>query len=300
SIYQDRAGAMWFGTREGLSRMNDGKFTNFTTKDGLPDGTVLSILEDESGVLWIGTGEGGLCKLSGGKFTTYTSKGKPSDDAVYSICEDQGRNLWLGTDGGGLKRFKDGQFTSYTVGDGLSNNTVMTVHQDADGVLWIGTMGGLNRLKDGKFTTYTVANGLFDDVVYQILEDGRGNVWMSCDKGIFRVSKRDLEDFARGSIASIASFSYGTADGMKSRECNGGFQPAGCRTRDGRLFFPTIRGIAVVDPASLRVNTQPPPVVIEQVLVDNEPVAAPDKLRLPPGKAKFEFRYACLSYLAPE
>jgi hypothetical protein len=35
---------------------------------------------------------------------------------------------------------------------------------------------------------------------------------------------------------------------MRSAECNGGFQPAGFKGRDGRLWFPTIAGVATVDP----------------------------------------------------
>jgi len=86
--------------------------------------------------------------------------------------------------------------------------------------------------------------GLFNNIIYQILEDGNQNLWISCNKGIFRVSKKELEDFANGKINAIHCISYGKADGMKSCECNGSNHPAGWKSRDGRLWFPTVEGAA--------------------------------------------------------
>ena len=127
-------------------------------------------------------------------------------------------------------RLTNEEFTTFTTRDGLSSDAVISLHEDSDGTLWIGTNGGgLNRMKDGKFTTYTTSNGLLDDVVYRILEDGRNNLWLSCRKGIFHISKKELDEFAKGMIASIAPVAYGTADGMMTRECSGGGDPAGWR-----------------------------------------------------------------------
>ena len=117
---------------------------------------------------------------------------------------------------------------------------------DHHGTLWIATRGdGLYRFKDGKFVTVTRKDGLHDDTAYQILSDTNDdscNLWMSCNRGIYRVSLGELNEFADGRRQSVTSFAYGVADGMLSRECNGG-QPAGCKARDGRLWFPTLRGI---------------------------------------------------------
>ena len=60
------------------------------------------------------------------------------------------------------------------------------------------------------------------------------------------------------------------------------------------------KGVNVIDPAGLRANTQPPPAVIEQVRVDGEPVGTFTKAELAPGKTRFDFHYAGLSFVAPE
>src|SRR5262249_12546977 len=183
--------------------------------------------------------------------------------------------------------------------EGLSNDIVMAILRDRQGVLWIGTTGGLSRYSSGRFTQYTTRNGLYDDTVFQVLEDSSGFLWMSGNKGVFRVNKQELNDVAAGNRNSVVSVVYGVPDGMKSRECQGGFQPSGCKTSYGKLWCPTIKGVAVIDPAALQINRLTPPVLIEQVIADNQ-LLAPGQAEVPPGKQKFEFHFAGLSLLAPE
>ncbi|HYM01203.1 MAG TPA: ATP-binding protein, partial [Blastocatellia bacterium] len=192
------------------------------------------------------------------------------------------------------------EFTTFTTKDGLTNDTIMAMYQDNDGDLWIGTEGGLNRFRDGKFTAYTTRDGLFDDLTFQILEDNQGNLWMSCNKGIYRVAKKELNDFARGFIRSITSVPYGVADGMKSKECNGGVQPAGWKSHDGRLWFPTILGVVTVDPNNLGTNTHVPPVQVEKFVAGRVSINRPTQVRLPPGDGSLEFHFTAPSFLAPE
>ena len=302
SMAQDHKGELWLGTLGGgLNRFQDGKFKTYSKKDGLSNETILSLYEDHRGTLWIGTRSGGLNRFENGHFTAYTTNDGLSSNDVRYITEDRGGSLWIGTLGGGLNRLHEGKFTAYTKKDGLSSDLVLVVHEDDEGTLWIGTFGGgLNRYKNGKFTPYTTRDGLYDDVIFQILEDESGNLWMSSNRGISRVSKKELNNFADGTIRSIAPVAYGMTDGMRSRECNGAHQPAGWKGHDGRLWFPTIRGVVNINPQKILINKLKPPVVIEQFVVDGKQVAPVPDLALPPGRKKLEFHYTALSFLAPE
>jgi hypothetical protein len=214
------------------------------------------------------------------------------------MFDDGQGSFWLGTDAG-LWRLNGGVVTHYTTKNGLSHDLVYAISGDPDGVLWIGTAGGLTRLApSGRMTRYTKEEGLFDNQVLSILDDERGNLWMSSPAGIFRASRRELEEYGAGARGFITSIAFGKADGMKSSECNGGFQPAGLRTRDGRLWFPTMRGVAIVDPSHVQTNKLPPPMHIERVTVDGTPVAGGSSLA--PGGRQFEFFYTALSFTAPE
>jgi signal transduction histidine kinase len=122
---------------------------------------------------------------------------------------------------------------------------------------------------------------------------------MSSNLGIYRVSKEQLNDFAAGKIHSISCLSYGKRDGLLNLECNGGTQPAGIRTRDGRLWFPTQRGVAVIDPAEVQINKAPPPVVIEDLLIDGV-ASRYGSIKIAPGQERLEIDYAGLSFIKSE
>jgi signal transduction histidine kinase/ligand-binding sensor domain-containing protein len=300
SIVQDRNGSMWVGTRRGLGRLTNGIFTTFNAKNGLPNDFVLCTYISRKGDLWVGT-RGGLSRFDGNQFVTYTTRDGLSNNNVLSLYDDDEGSLWIGTGGGGLNRFKNGRFSAFTTRDGLANDFVWSTYGDSDGTLWVATNGGgISRFRHAKFTTYSMDKGLYDDSVFAILDDKLGNLWMSSNKGVFTVSKKQLDAFAEGRLARITSRAYGTADGLKSRECNGGFQPAGWRTRDGRLCFPTMRGLAVANPSRLAKNQRPPPVVLERVLVDNKDLPVNKPLVLAPGKGQLEFQFTAPSFIVPE
>ncbi len=291
---------IWIGTRRGLARLKNEKVNAFTAKNGLPSDFVACTYTDHKGNVWIGT-RGGLVRYDGRQFTTFTTLDGLSNNFVLSLYEDGQGTLWIGTSGGGLDAFKNDNFRAYTSRDGLSNDVVWALNGDADGTLWAGTSGGgLSRLRKGKFTTYNSSSGLFDDAPLAILDDHLGRLWMSSNKGVFSVEKEQLNAFADGRLHSITSIAYGTSDGMKSHECNGGFQPAGWRAKDGRLLFPTTKAVAVLDPAHLAKNEVPPYVVIERALVDNKEVAVDTPLVTPPGKGQLEFQFTAPSFITPE
>ena len=149
----------------------------------------------------------------------------------------------------------DGKLTNYTTKEGLVGNYVRSIYEDSEGTLWIGTYGeGLSRFKGGKFVNYRVENGLFDNGVFAIQEDEAGSFWISSNRGIYRVKKRALNDFADGKIAKFTSVGYGVGDGMLSSECNGGRQPASLTDKDGRFWFPTQDGVVVIEPGNERAN----------------------------------------------
>lgn len=279
-IHQDRHGALWFASTEGLLRYQNDTVTRFTTDDGLPSNDVKVIHESPDGTLWVAT-YGGLLRIAD----------CPPTDSATGNANGNASN-W---------RLADCQTNIYTTREGLATNHLRALYEDAEGVLWIGSYdGGLARLKDGQLTSYTERDGLFNDGVFQILEDERGNFWMSCNRGIYRVARQQLNAFADGKIARLNSISYGKADGLLETECNGGQQPAGIRARDGKLWFPTQRGVAVIDPNSITTNPYAPPVLLETAKIDGAAVALQDRIAIAAGQNNLEISYTGLSFVKPE
>ncbi len=297
ALHAGRSGDLWIGTDQGLYRLKRGHLTLLTTAHSLPDNTVRVVHEDRLGRLWVGTDGGGLAALQHERVSTFNQNDGLAGDQVRAILEAPNGVLWVATLGG-LSRLQDGQIVTYRAAQGLSSTLARSLYLDGDGVLWVGTYGGgLNRFKDGKFAAIRRRDGLLSDVIYSILEDERGNLWMSCNKGIFEVSKKSIEQFLAGRIPAVPIVAYDESDGMESRECNGG-SPGGSKMSDGRLVFPTLGGIVVVDPDETPRNTVPPPVVIEDVVADEASIASGAVLA--PGAKRFVFQYTALSFVAPQ
>ena len=300
TVSEDHAGALWIGTLKGLNRMENGRIRTFTRKNGLPSDTVFATLTDHEGALWIGT-RAGLGRWKDHQFKTYTTNDGLSNNVVQAIYEDRANNLWIGTKGGGLDRFRNGRFEVFDAERGLSNNVVLSIYQDEANELWIGTNGGgLNRLKDGHFSAITTEDGLLDDAIFRILEDDSGHLWMSSNKGIFRTSLANLNAFADKRALRVRGIAYGTTDGMKTSECNGGFQPAGWKSRDGRLWFPTMQGLVVLDPRELAEHVTRQTATIEQTLINGHDLDARSTDRIPPGAAELEFHYSAPNFRAAQ
>ncbi len=296
----DQEGGLWIGTSAGaVCVLREGRFATYTTADGLSAATVKALFQDAAGRVWIGTDGGGLCQFENGAFRAFRKPEGLSNETVMVIAGDGKSGLWVGTDGGGLNHFENGRFTTFTTENGLSNNRVWSLCLDPDGTLYIGTDNGLTVFADGKFRAVTRRNGLPAESMNQILDDLAGNLWISTTRGVFRVEKKELLDVAKAGSGQVHPRSFGIADGMKSEQCTRWFQPAGCRTRDGRLWFPTVRGLSVLDPRAVALQSLPP-VTLEAVLKDGHPVPSGDDFALPVGPGRIEFQYSCPAINAPE
>lgn len=298
SIYEYPQGRIWAGTLSGLNCIEGARIKSYGVKDGLPSSSIWAISSSSDGSLWIGT-PGGLSRFLDGRFTNYTEKNGLPDNYVRALYQDRAGRLWIGFRDHGLARFEDNQFVVYKAEDGLPDASITSFHEDREGALWIGTSNGLARFKNDRFIAITTRDGLFHDNIYQALEDQAGRLWMTSSSGIFYVAMSDLSDLADGKASRVDSVSFTTADGMKSSECSGEAQPAGWLARDGKLWFPTVKGVVALDPLDIKTNSLLPQVHIEQVIVDQKPVSN-ENLSLAPGTKEVEFRYTGLSFVAPE
>jgi ligand-binding sensor domain-containing protein/signal transduction histidine kinase len=297
------AGA-WCAFPPRLFQWESGQFQRLKNLPEVLETNVSAIFQDRAGRLWLGT-QGGLLCFDDLKLLT-ARDGLSSDD-VRAIAEDREGSLWVGTKGGGLNRLRDGQFACFTKTNGLPGNSVSAVEVDAEGVLWVATSGGLARFSGGKWTRYTKKEGLASNSLGYLLEDGRGYLWIGSNAGLMRLRKDELNRFAGDPNAAISCRVYGEPDGLPATECTSGSQPGALRSRDGTLWFPTIRGLVSLNPARLKLNTNPPPVVIESVLVagqlqnsDALRSAPPRQVTIPPGKEGLEIQFASLNLAAPE
>jgi signal transduction histidine kinase/ligand-binding sensor domain-containing protein len=324
----------------GLSRMHNGKVVRiFTLKDGLP-GLVTSLAEDNSGTLWVGSHNGlrvlsgnrlipprglpqitlpavqviyqtpngimlfgtpkGMYVLDGAHPHWMTMQDGLATNDVRVIVGDSRGDTWIGGYGG-LTRIHRGQLTRWTEAEGLPSDNVRSVMEDSAGDIWVGTYdGGIGWLRNSRWVVFNEDKGLHDNGAFQILEDAQRRFWISSNRGIYRVSRSELVDVADGQRARVDSIAYGRADGMLSIECNGGLWPAGAKDDRGFLWFPTQKGLAIVDPSSVTTVTQPPRVEIESASIEHKPQNELRHVVLNPRQSNLEIEYTALSYTKPE
>ena len=319
TVCQRSNGELWFGMRTGgqaladdapfLGKVVKGEVHLFSDAVFSEVSRVWVVFEDRNKTVWIGTMQG-LFRYQDDQFfrCKLGTEDVPLD--VRAIAQDSDRGLWIGTNGDGLYYLKDGRERVINQELGLSHDNAWAIHLDGDGVVWVGTEFGLNRIEDDSIFQFGQEQGLFDDLVNQIVEDDFDNLWLSCNRGVYRVRKQDLVNVQRGELDRVEYVLYGTADGMLSAETNGECQPAGCKTSDGRIVFPTGRGVAAFDASELLSESHAPPVVIELLQANNETVfsngldwegdPSNEELVLQPGSGDFvEIKYTANSFISP-
>ena len=293
----------WFGSYgSGLGRLAGDEVKWWGVREGLPSAMVVALCEASDGTLWIGTDGGGLSRFDGQMFTNYTTREGLLSDQVRALTVDNTGALWIGTIGGGLNCLKDGRLTAFTRANGLPHSSVRALLADADGSLWIGTGGGLCLLRDRRLFAFDTVTDLAESEIAVILDDGLGYLWCGSNRGVVRIARAELEAFVGGESKRIKFTAYSKGDGLASPQVSAG-QPAGLRTRDGRLWFATVKGVSLVDPRTLRLNNIQPSVVIEDALVDGKSEiqdTKSDRLIVPPGRRRVEIRYTGLSLTSPE
>jgi ligand-binding sensor domain-containing protein len=202
SIYEDKAGNIWFGTGGGASRYDGKSFRNFTTKEGLSNNDLTTIMEDKTGKLWFGT-RGGLCFYDGKTFTVLKDKDGKSFKNVWSIIEDKKGNIWFG-DVDGLWRYDGSTFTK------VSQKGVYAIIEDKNGNIWttgpdgpprIGQVWSLSRYDQkslyNKKPTVTVIKSGGMMAFMGILEANDGSIWFGGASGLYRYDGKTITDFRR-------------------------------------------------------------------------------------------------------
>jgi len=299
---QTRDGVLWAATREGLVQLRGGRWEPMTFPGPHPTLSVSALTEDRTGALWLGGGDG-LYRWRDGALRDYTKQAGVEAIKVRTIVEDGDGVLWIGTHGRGLVRLQNERFTAYTTKQGLSNDVVESLFADEHG-LWVGTESGLNLVRGGRVTVLPLKFDVLMTDLFQILKDDGGHLWLSSNQGLAQLSERELLAAAdspkAGGGDSVLVHEMVALDGRRHIEFNGSSQNAGWKSPDGRLWFPSIKGLVVVDPAHLTSNPVPPPVHIEQILVDGSAVPVSDSVTVPPGGGMLELHYTATSLLVPE
>jgi signal transduction histidine kinase/ligand-binding sensor domain-containing protein len=309
TVLVDRQQNVWAGTfSEGLFELGSHEFVSvpavgiFGSETDAHRPEILALFESSDGTLWAGS-QNGLGRWDGQHWKLFTADNGLSGNAISAIAEDSRSNLWIGTENSGLNFYDGRKFISYRASEnGLPGDDVSCLYLDSDGVLWVGTAAhGLARFKGGKWKSFSTP-ALASNSIGYIIGDDDGYLWIGSNGGLMRIARSAFDG-----TNSLFCRVYGRADGLPSRECSSGSQPSAIRSRDGKLWFPTIEGLVWVDPSKLKPNQRQPRVLIEDARVDTGDQNTNElnsdwssSITIPPGKEQLDISYTALNFSAPQ
>ncbi len=251
--------------------------------------------DDESVIAGVGLS---IMRLKNGTMSPYAFK--PGQEPDFQSFD----NFWVASDGAiwvasytGIYRVKDGESQRWSTADGLTGNRVHYIFEDIDGAIWAGLPTGLARIKNGVLHNITSANGLYDDRIFTIIPDDHGNFWIKSGRGIFRVARHDLNALADGDVDRISCVPFDTREAVKFND-RIDQEYSGCKSADGRIWFPSPWGVIMIDPDNFVRNPAPPPVYIEDIQIDGKSITDRSNPLLKVGQERVEFSFTALSYIA--
>ena len=261
-------------------------------KTSLASNKIRVIYEDHNGTLWIGADKGGLLKYADNSFKKFEDPAFKAE-FISSITEDKQGALWIGTrDGAGILKIQNGLVVSAYETD---TDDIWSLYSDNDNNIWAGTEKGLYKIKDNLIHSYSEKNGLPTKSIYGVIDDDLGNIWLSSNVGLIKIRKRDFDAIDSDKKETLFPSVYGTAEGMMTTECSNGF-PSCAKTKDGKLWFPTVKGVVMVDPYDFGLKVKNIPLVIERVKINGEYFNPDSVINVSPGKGDLEFYFAALSF----
>ncbi|MEO8276921.1 MAG: protein kinase [Thermoanaerobaculia bacterium] len=291
---------LWFGSQTDLGQFRDGKVRSRAEWSQIAGLGVFSLLRSRDGALWVGTTRDGGDGASLHKLVGDRRIAVEFDAAIdFALLEDRRGAIWVAAKGGLFEIAKDGSVTRHTTPVEPSHQLFMTANEDSRGDLWFGTLeGGIVRYHAGEFRLLRRQDGLFDDTAWAILDDGLGYLWTSSARGLSRMKLTDLDAFLAGEAPKVRYRRFGVEDGLASATFEGGNGNAGIRTRDGKLWFASMKGAAMVDPAAIEPLPEPA-ARIEELRLDGQQKAFEAPIQLPSGDYRMEIDFTAIHFGAP-
>lgn len=314
----DTQGNVWFGNQQGQVARFDPKRETKSVEvfdrsgfihGNFSDSRIRLLTRDRMDNIWVATDEGlALLDHKSGKIQEdfrYASVGELGTSSVYTMFQDDQGIMWFGTWDSGLQRYDPEFRQTLTFRNSpnnemsLSDNTVRSIYQDNQGNLWIGTYNGLNLLKyqdringNFKFYSFYESDGLPNNSIYAITSDDSGYLWLSTNRGISRFDpgNREFKNFT-------------SIDGLPADEFNGN---AVLKSTDGKLYFGSVSGVAIINPKGISVSQYRPHPVITQVLINgdvffkNNGWAPLTELELEHEQNNLSIKFSALDFQTPQ
>ncbi|MBV9879799.1 MAG: hypothetical protein JO180_04845 [Gemmatirosa sp.] len=302
AVRRDLDGEVWVGGVPGLWHGRDGQFAAVALPRELQQCVLAAIARARDGTLWVSGQRRGTFRRRGAAWERY---GAP-DTYAQTITADSAGHVWLGYQGGRLVREGEGASRIYGAGDGLRVGSVLTVAVH-DRRVWVGGELGVavldDRAPDGndgdggaRFSPLVTADGPFRSVSGIVVTADAA--WLRDADGVARMPAAEVERALREPEYRARAERFDARDRVDGPASVVG--PTAVLGTEGRLWVAWIGGLGWIDPAHVRRNRVPPPVLVRALAAGDRVYPAAGRVTLPERTRALSVAYTALSLAVPE
>jgi PAS domain S-box-containing protein len=250
--------------------------------------------------LWLsGTGRGAVELTPDGPRLHDAATGLGLRRARFFHRDRSGRLLAGGLEG--LYQFEDGRWSRLSVG-GRPMRALTAIAESPEGDLWLASgIDGLVWSSGADASVFGNAEGLPFLPVHSLRLDRHGGLWLSGNDGLARIALSEHARWRQGELATLPIDRLGQRDGLRDAECNGWGTPASAVLANGHLLYPTLTGVALLDPAWRTDNTlAPADIYVDQVWSGQRALATEGVVALDPDERSLRVAFSAVQLLRPE
>lgn len=300
--YRDTLGVSWF-FGDSLREWEGSRLRIVTSAPDRQSGSFRNwqIVSDHVGTLWAFANGLGFFSLDHKQWKPWPTPAGLAKQHVATMFSDSDGRVWVSTYEGDVVTMNKGIIVEYPIKQKFHLRTVKTFAEHGPQQIWAGGAGGLLLIdKQGSHFIRPADVNSLDDVRGIVDADNEG-LWLSAARGIFYVSREDVDHALKDPSYHFGMRLFDSVDGLSGRTDNTFPYPKAIRGTDGRIWFSATQGVSWIDPSrAIPKNMIPPPVVITALSSDDSRYLKLSDLRLSPSTAKVQIEYTALSLSVPE
>ena len=292
ALHLDLAARLWLATDDGVARFENGRLVPLALPDDAPRGRIFVLASDLHGGLWM-CGDS-TARWDGERLSVFNDNPAIGSRICAAAYRDAAGKIWLGFGDGSLLVYENAQFNPVSTWRPDSRHGMRAILGDREGRIWVAGRNSLSRIEKDDVTTVGRQNGFPGNDIGDVVDDRAGHLWISVDDGIIRLHKSEFDKVAADAAHQIQYLVYGSADGVLEAPTRNGY-PAAVRGPDGRLWFQTVKGLAVIDPSRDGNMRNITAVEVDRIIADGQPLVLSPRPLLPPRTATIQLDYTAAS-----
>lgn len=304
SLCVDARTNLWAGTiGQGVVMLSGNRQRRFGTSDGLQDDQIRCVAAARDGeAIWVGTQAGTIHLLRGNTVQTCDGSAMAIGlGAITTLLPEHGETLLAGTENGLLLYWDGKSLARMAAPSALVGRPINCLFEDRRGRLWVcsGGAGAFCRQGD-TWIPLTRKQGLSSDYVQMVTQADSGLFWLATEENLYKTKSAVVEAYLSGTRESISFAPALVGSELDGFKCARGWPSVAHGQK--ALWVACTTELLPLGQIENPGAEPAPPVILERVLINGQPVVLPENgvLQLGPGVRSVDFEFSAISFNAPQ